>query len=87
MNDKPINLNIERAKRGGDSRKMTVRDALEEALADVDEMGWSKCLLVLHRNVGDERFMVDLRIAGCTTLEARGLMLSWIKEEVTENDE
>ena len=82
----PINLNVRRALKEGDSRLISVKDALEAAAAETGEKGWTKMLCVLYRTEDEGvTFHVDLRVAGCTTLESRGLMLSWIKEEVTED--
>ncbi len=74
----PINLNVERAQRTGDFREMTVRDLLEDMIREAEEYGWDRIVVAVSRpEMADGNFMVDMRCAGCTTLEARGLMATW----------
>ncbi len=73
----PVNLNVQRAVRSGDSRLMSVRDCLEDMLRECDEYGWTRIVVALSRPGDDEEFLVDMRCAGCSTLEARGLMATW----------
>ena len=79
--DKPTNLNVQRAEKAGDCRLMTVKDCLEDTLARCEDMGWTKCVISLYRPVGEGQFYVDRQIAGCSTLEACGLMFGSLKEE------
>lgn len=80
-----INLSVRRAQKEGDSRLCSVEDNLTEAAKEAAEHGWTKTLTVYYRPLKDGKYMVGIRIAGCSTLEARGLMLSWIKEEILED--
>lgn len=84
MSDEPVNLNVARALAKSDARLMSVADCLEDALAKAQDGRWAKCLLVLYRPEGESTFAIDCRIAGCTTLEARGLLMSQIRAEVLE---
>ena len=77
------NLNVARADKSGDSRLQSVSDCLEGALQESRGGRWSKCLLVFYDEDG-RKFHVDMRCSGVTALEARGLMLSWIREEILE---
>lgn len=79
--DKPVNLNVERARKEGDATLLTVSDCLEGALADAEGYGWSKAVLMFYREK-DGIFDIDMRSAGCMTLEARGILFSWIREEI-----
>ena len=81
MADDIVDLTEIRSKH--DSRYVTVKKALEDAVPQAEENGWTKCLMVFYRE-DEGQFSVDMRCAGLTTLEARGLMLSWIREEFTE---
>jgi hypothetical protein len=76
----PTNLNVERARKAGDCRLMTVKDCLEQALADCEEEGWDRAIIVLTKPIGDDGFEIEQRSVGVTTLEARGLMLSNIMD-------
>lgn len=76
----------ERAQRTGDCRAWSVREMLEHTADQVDERGWTKALVVLYRPSGEDQFFVDSRVAGCSTLEARGLMLTNIRDEVLGDD-
>ena len=74
----PTNLNAARAAKAGDCRLMSVSDCAEEIAREAKEYGWEKIVVALARPAGqDGEFMVDMRCAGCTTLEARGLMATW----------
>ncbi len=77
-------LRAQRARKSGDAKEITVKDCLEAALEDCEEKGWDKCLLVFSRPDGDGTFAVDRRSAGVSTLEARGLMLTEIKDEILD---
>lgn len=72
-----------RVEREEDARKLSVADVLSIAAEDAKDGRWTKCLLVLYRE-DDEMFTTDMRVAGCSKLEARGLMLSEIKNEFFE---
>ncbi len=85
--DKIRNLNVHRADRENDSRLLTVTDCLEDAAEASRDGQWTKCLLVFYREGEKNSFRIDMSCAGLTTLEARGLMLSWIKEEILEQHE
>ena len=82
---RPFNLNAARALKEGDARLQSVADALEDVLSQCEEYGWTKAYIILHRPDGDGYFRTDCRIAGCTTLEARGLLFSQIKEDIIED--
>lgn len=84
MDDEIVNLAARRAKTSGDSRLMSVGDCLEEALRDSRDGRWDKCFLILHRDSSADTFCADLRVAGCTTLEARGLLLTAVKGSFDE---
>ena len=84
MDERPVNLNVERAEKEGDCRLITVPDCLEHVLEESRDGRWTKCLVVLYRNTG-RKFLIDTRVAGCSALEARGLMLSKIKEEILDD--
>ena len=75
------NLNIERSNAAGDSKLASVSDRLEEALKDSRGGEFTKCLIVLYHEE-DDRFYIDTRYAGCTKLEARGLLLTEIEKEL-----
>lgn len=74
----PVNLNVRRAAKTGDCRDMSVRDLLEDMLTEVEKYGWEKIVVAVSRPAdANGEFMVDARMAGCNTLEARGLMATW----------
>ena len=77
------NLNVARAGKAGDARLHSVSDCLEDALEASRDGRWSKCLLVFYHEE-DKTFKTDMRCAGVTALEARGLMFSWMREEIME---
>ena len=83
MTDFPVNLNNIRARASQDARARTVADMLEVTLADCEKEGWSKGVILLFREHG-EVFSVDLRAAGCTKIEARGMVLTYIIDEANE---
>lgn len=77
------NLNIKRAHEANDCRLASVTDKLEEALEDSRDGRWTKCIMVFYSE-NDGVFKIKTRYAGCTALEARGLMLTEIKEDFNE---
>ena len=77
------NLNTKRADAAGDSQLHTVTDCLEDALKASRGGHWKKCLLVFYHEE-DGKFQTQMRCAGVTALEARGLMFSWMREEILE---
>ena len=79
----PVNLNVARADKAGDCRLNSVSEKLESILEEARDGRWSKCVVILYRDDGGTYF-IDSRYAGCTNLEARGLMLSEIKSEIME---
>lgn len=79
-----VSLNMARADKEGDCRLVTVKETLEATLLEADEYDWDKCLLVLHRKTDEDTFKTDLRVSGCTRLEARGLMLTQIRDEILD---
>ena len=80
---KVANLNIQRSNNAGDARLATVKDRLEEALEDSRDGRWTKCMMIFYCEE-NERIKLDTRFAGCTKLEARGLMLSEIQTEIVD---
>lgn len=78
------NLSVHRARKKQDATLVSVGDSLQHAAKEAAEEGWTKAITVFYMPSEDGKFMVGIRIAGCTTLEARGLMLSWLKEEILE---
>lgn len=82
---RPVNFNIERANAAGDCRLVSVTDCLEDALEQSRDGRWTKALCVFYEPVGkDGDFKVLARCAGLTTLEVRGLMMSFMKEDFAE---
>ena len=82
MSDDAVDLGKERMRRSGDCRMWSVEEMLQDTMREAADGRWDKALVVLHRPDGNGGFRVDYRIAGCTTIEARGLMLTNIKEEI-----
>lgn len=77
----PVNLNDERASRQVDSREWTLTDCLQSLLRENKTAKWDKALIVLsHTHTG--MLELDSRIVGCTTLEARGLLMTEIKHDI-----
>lgn len=75
------NLNIKRSDEAEDSNLATVADRLEEALEDSQDGRYTKCVIVLYEEK-DGRFYISSRFAGCSKLEARGLLLTEIEDEL-----
>ena len=78
-----VNLNVKRANEAGDSRLMTVQDILEETLEQSKDGQWSKCVLLMYRLEGDT-YYIDERVAGCTSLESRGIIFTNMKNEILD---
>lgn len=76
-----VNLNIKRSNEQGDSRLASVTDRLEEALEDSKTRDWTKCVMLFYSEKDGKYFVVS-RYAGCTGLEARGMLLTEISEEL-----
>lgn len=78
----PVNLNVARAEKEGDCRLQSVEDALEDALREARDGRWTKAVMVFYRPAENGRFAIDSRYAGCSCLEARGLMMTEIRSEI-----
>lgn len=81
LDDEPTSFNVARAEKEGDSRILSVSDCLRETLRRHDG-SWTKCVIVLYRQDPPNKFYTDIRVAGCSTLEARGLMTTMLAEEL-----
>lgn len=66
MSDKPINLNMIRARKANDCRLLTPLDVLEELVADIKAGNYSPSQLILYFRSGDpEKGMTTtMRLAG-----------------------
>ena len=78
-----VNFNARRADEAGDCQLMTVQDILEETLRQSRDGRWDKCVLLMYRH-DDNEFHIDSKFAGCTTLEARGILFTGIKSEILD---
>ena len=65
--------------RAGDSRLQGTRDVLEQSLTECE--GYSKCVVVMYKDEPDETFSLRHMWAGCTKLEARGMLATVLIDE------
>lgn len=74
-----VSLKVARMQKAGDATLWTVPECLEEALREsTSDHDWDKCLMIFSRQLPNGNWTTDYRIAGCTLLEARGLLLTEI---------
>ena len=71
-----VSLAARRVRNSGDCREWSVVECLEDTLAQAREGRWTKCVVLLYGEGEEDTFNVDTRSAGCTKLEARGLLLT-----------